>query len=297
MIHRPMVANPVPSFYLYGEPHQAVAEGFIHVEALDDRSRPSEWTIRAHAHADLVQIFVIHAGGGTMQADTRSLHFTAPAVLLVPTGVVHGFSWISDSAGAVVTLAQSYLGELLVRHPEFARIFANPRVIWPNNELFGAMQTHTGALQRELGWSAPGHGAAVEAALLALLVATLRTLSPEGGETQSPRGQQAALVARYRERIGARFRLRESVAAHATALGMSETSLRAACARIAGRSPAAMLDERAMLEARRALLYTNLSIAEVGYALGFADPAYFTRFFTRHAGRSPRGFRQDPASA
>ncbi|WP_277983285.1 helix-turn-helix domain-containing protein [Sphingomonas faeni] len=290
-----MASDRVPSFYLYGEPHRAVAEGFTHVEALDDRSRPSEWTIRAHAHADLVQIFVVHAGGGTMQADTRVLHFNAPALLLVPTGVVHGFSWISDSAGAVVTLAQSYFGELLARHPDFERIFVNPRVIRPNKELFCALQTHTAALQSELGWSVPGHSAAVEAALLALFVATLRALSPEAGETQSPRGQQAALVARYRERIGARFRLRESVASHATALCTSETSLRAACARVAGRSPAAMLDERAMLEARRTLLYTNLSVAEVGYALGFADPAYFTRFFTRHAGRSPRAFRQEPA--
>ena len=46
-----------------------------------------------------------------------------------------------------------------------------------------------------------------------------------------------------------------------------------------------------MLEARRALLYSNLSVAEIGYALGFADPGHFSRFFTRHAGQSPRAFR------
>ena len=47
-----------------------------------------------------------------------------------------------------------------------------------------------------------------------------------------------------------------------------------------------------MLEARRALLYSNLSVAEIGYAVGFADPAYFTRFFTRHEGQSPLRYRQ-----
>jgi AraC family transcriptional activator of pobA len=35
-----------------------------------------------------------------------------------------------------------------------------------------------------------------------------------------------------------------------------------------------------------------LSVAEVGYLIGFSDPAYFTRFFTRHAGVSPRAYRQ-----
>lgn len=282
----------VPSFYLYGEPHRAVAEGFIHVESLDDRSRPSEWTIRPHAHADLVQTFVIATGGGTMQADATVLRFAAPAVLLVPAGVVHGFDWTSDSAGAVVTLAQSYLGQLTGRHPDLGAIFAEPSVLRPDADAIAAMLGQATTLQHELGWSARGHHAAVEASLLALLVAAVRALAPDAVDAHAPRGQQAALVARYRERIGTRFRLRESVAAHAAALHTSETSLRAACARIAGRSPAAMLDERAMLEARRALLYTNLSVAEIGYALGFADPAYFTRFFTRHAGRSPRRYRE-----
>ncbi|MEH3035458.1 MAG: helix-turn-helix domain-containing protein [Sphingomonas adhaesiva] len=68
---------------------------------------------------------------------------------------------------------------------------------------------------------------------------------------------------------------------------------KAACARVAAMSHTALLDERAMLGAKRALLYTNLSVAEVGYALGFADPAYFTRFLTRHAGRSASVFRRD----
>lgn len=31
-----------PYFYLYGEPQRAVTEGFVHIESLDDRSRPSE---------------------------------------------------------------------------------------------------------------------------------------------------------------------------------------------------------------------------------------------------------------
>ncbi|MEH3159588.1 MAG: helix-turn-helix domain-containing protein [Sphingomonas taxi] len=285
----------VPHFYLYGEPHRAATEGFIHVEALDDRSRPSEWTIRAHAHADLVQLFVVAVGGGAMQADERELHFAAPAVLIVPAGVVHGFVWASDSAGMVMTMAQSYLAAMVDRHPDFGRIFAAPRAMQPGGETVAAMRTQLDILQRELGWSARGHHAAIEGALLSLLVTTLRGIAPETIDTRRPQGQQAAMVARYRERIGARFRLRESVAIHATALGVSESSLRAACRRIAGRSPAAMIDERAFLEAQRALLYTNISVAEIGYALGFADPAYFTRFFTRHAGQSPRRFRNAPA--
>lgn len=292
-----MPVAPVPSFYLYGEPHRAVAEGFIHVEQLDDRSRPSEWTIRPHAHADLVQMFLIVSGGGAMQAEDATLRFAAPALLLVPAGVVHGFRWTSESSGSVLTLARTYLKDLVARHPDLSWVFDRSRALAPDDATVARLARGMAALHRELAWSNPGHHAAVEAALLGMLVAALRTL-PAGDAAPAPEpGQHAGLVARFRARIEDRFRLRESVAAHAAALATSETSLRMACARIAGRSPAAMLDDRAMLEARRALLYTDLSIAETGYALGFRDPAYFTRFFTRHAGCSPRRFRRQRATA
>lgn len=287
-----MTGPGVPTFYLYGEPHRAVADGFLHVEQLDDRSRPSEWTIQPHDHADLAQIFVIGGGGGVMRADARALAFRAPAVLIVPAGVVHGFEWTTESAGAVVTLAQSYVGTIVARHAELGAVFASAAALPLDPPAVAAMLAHAEALQRELGWSAIGHHAAVEAGLVGLLVAVLRQLDPAIASPAVAPGQQAGLVARFRERVGARFRLREPVSSHAAALGTSETRLRAACARIAGRSPAAMIDDRAMLEARRALLYTNLSIAEVGFAIGFGDPAYFSRFFTRHAGMSPARYRQ-----
>lgn len=283
----------IPTFYLYGEPHRAVQDGFIHVEQLDDRSRASDWKIKPHAHADLAQLFVVGAGGGTMQADERALSFRAPAVLVVPAGVVHGFSWRNESSGAVVTLSQSYLSQVAERFTDIAAIFVEPRALALEQAAVETMLESAAALQQELGWGAAGHHAAVEAQMLGLLVSVLRQFGSMHASPHATPGQQAALVARYRERISARFRRREAVSRHAEALGTSETSLRAACARIARRSPAAILDERAMLEARRALRYTNLSVAEIGYAIGFGDPAYFSRFFTRHAGCSPRAYRRD----
>lgn len=292
-----METEVVPHFYLYGEPHKAVADGFVHVERLDDRSRPSEWTIRPHAHADLVQLFLIDAGGGAMRAEDDILHFVAPAVLVVPAGVAHGFTWMSDSVGTVMTLASSYLGQLVDRHPDLSSVFARPQAVGSGGDGHAMLDAAMAALTRELGWSTQGHHAAVEAALLGILVATLRMTTPAADRSAPGPGHHAALVARFRSRIERRFRLRDNIAAHAVALGTSETSLRTACARIAASSPAAMLDQRAMLEARRALLYSNLSIAEIGYAIGFADPAYFTRFFTRHAGLSPRRFRLERAAS
>lgn len=286
-----MPTRAVPTFYLYGEPHRAVADGFIHVESLDDRSRPSEWTIRPHAHAGLHHIFCVTSGGGAMQAEAEVFRFAAPALLVVPASVVHGFSWSSESSGSVLTLANGQLLDLAARDPAIGALFAGARVIGLAPAAARAAHGHMATLMRELGWSTIGHHAAVEASLLGLAVLALRGRGAEADMVPVRPGLHAALVARFRERIEHSYRKREPVSAYAAALGVSESALRAACARVAGVSPALMLDERALLEARRLLLYSNMSVAQVAYAIGFADPAYFSRFFSRHVGTSPRRYR------
>ena len=225
-----------------------------------------------------------------MQVEGCALAFEAPCLLVLPAGVVHGFTWKRESRGHVVTAAASYAAELaradtalpgLLRAPGIARMDAA-----------GAKRAEgiVRGLARELGWTSPGHRAAVSSALLSLLVVALRA----GGSCDAvSAGREATVVARLRERIEERFRLREAVAVHAAALGVSPTALRAACARTGAAPPAALLDARALLEAKRQLLYTRAGIAEIAWSLGFADAAYFSRFFRRHAGRSPHAYRLD----
>jgi AraC family transcriptional activator of pobA len=289
------IDSAVPTFYLYGEPRRMVEERFVHVEALVDRTRPSEWTIRPHTHPELNHIFHVSTGGGAVVTDDGPLPFTAPCLLLVPAGAVHGFRWDLESAGSVVTLAASYLQDFARRDTSLDTLFDTISVVPCDAAADDLVAPMLRALGQELGWAAPGHRAAADAGLLALLVVALRLKAPRHEGRSMPPSPQAALVARLRHLIDERFRLREPVGVFAASLGVSPRRLRDACARVARMSPGAMLDQRAMLEAQRSLLYGNLSVGEVGYALGFSDPAYFTRFFTRHAGRSPAAFRRRAA--
>ena len=282
--------SAIPSFYLYGEPQRAVREGFVHVESLDDRSRPSEWTIQPHLHRDLNHVILIGEGGGTMRAEGVACAFDSPALLLIPAGVVHGFEWHSESRGWVITLADAYVTQLAERDRDLGRLFLHAQAVALDGDDRGVIERSVSQMLRELGWIGPAQRSAVEAEVLAILVRALRRAQVARLEGDAP-GRQALVVAQLRERIEARFRARESVAAQAAALGVSETALRLACARVGGLSPSAMLDERTMLEARRLLLYTDMSVNEIAWSVGFEDPAYFSRFFTRHAGQSPRRFR------
>jgi AraC family transcriptional regulator, transcriptional activator of pobA len=79
---------------------------------------------------------------------------------------------------------------------------------------------------------------------------------------------------------------------YATKIGISTAHLNAVCREFIQRSALDLIHARIMLEAKRNLVYTSLTIKTVAEMLGFADPAYFTRFFKRQVGLSPKEFRQ-----
>jgi AraC family transcriptional activator of pobA len=85
--------------------------------------------------------------------------------------------------------------------------------------------------------------------------------------------------------------MHEPVSDYASRLGITAAHLNALCRQAAGKSALALIHERMILEAKRNLVYTSMTIAVVADTIGFADPAYFTRFFRREVGMSPKEFR------
>lgn len=282
-------AQAIPSFFLYGEAPRTVGDRFLHVESLDDRSRPSNWNIRPHSHANLSHLFFISDGGGRMQADDLTLQFQSPCLLLVPARRVHAFAFEAETQGMVLTIADGYRQEITRRDPDLARLFSAPD--WIRIESPERFARHFGELQRELSWQAPGHRAAVEGLLISMLVAGLRLHHAATAQLPSELGAQASLVACFRGLVEEHFRSELDIPAYARLLSATPKRLRSACLKIAAQTPLSIVQDRKLLEAKRLMLYSNMTVAEIGYYLGFADPAYFSRFFKNLCGVSARSFR------
>ena len=98
-------------------------------------------------------------------------------------------------------------------------------------------------------------------------------------------------VERFRALLERRLATEHRVAAYARDVGLSPGHLSALCRRELGKSAGACVRERLALEAKRLLLHTDMTAAQVADRLGFADPAYFARFFRREAGSPPSAYR------
>ncbi|WP_216332188.1 helix-turn-helix transcriptional regulator [Agrobacterium deltaense] len=79
---------------------------------------------------------------------------------------------------------------------------------------------------------------------------------------------------------------------YAGQLGVNRERLGFAVRKATGLSPQAYIHRELLSEARDLLLNSSLQVAEIAFRLGFQDPGYFNRFFTRNEGTSPGRFRR-----
>jgi AraC-like DNA-binding protein len=82
-----------------------------------------------------------------------------------------------------------------------------------------------------------------------------------------------------------------TVAEYAALLHITPKALNKRITRYSNTTPNDVIKNRIILEAKRLLVHTNLSVKEIGYKLGYDDASYFVRFFTKQADTSPNSFR------
>ena len=93
------------------------------------------------------------------------------------------------------------------------------------------------------------------------------------------------------------FRSEHSVNFYAQLLHKSPKTLSNIFALYNDKTPVQIIQHRIMIEAKRLLYYTDKSVKQITYELGFEDPAYFTNFFKRHTAMSPVEFRTNKEKA
>lgn len=286
-------APPIPRYYLYGDQGPDVEMDFLHIEPILDRSGPNDWTIRPHAHPDHGQVMMLTAGGGEIRIEDRSHVLHPPCVVVLPPGVVHAIRFEAATDGHVVTAAHAFLQAAAATDPRLFEAATRPAV-YPiagtGVDLTACSETFRW-LHREFVWSAPGRHAAIQALFTRVLVIALRlSIAHDRPEAATP-DRDHDLLMRYRSLLEVHFRTERALGFYAGALAVTPARLNAACRSRSGRTASELLYERLIIEAKRYLVYTEHSVAQVGHMIGFEDPAYFNRFFSQRVGLSPGAFR------
>jgi AraC family transcriptional activator of pobA len=280
----------VPKVRLYVERSDHQQNWLVNVGHVTDRGR---WRTEPHAHPKYGQVIFVRHGKGVMNLEGSSVPFCGPCALLLPTECVHGLDYEVDVDRWVVTIEVSYLAQINSKVQEFIRLWALPRVIPLDYAADAEREFHSliRRIEDEITSNAVGHIAGTEALLTILLLMLVRGLPLEQHRLDGASSHDIRLAERFRELIEQHYRENLQLQDYASLMAVSLVQLRSACASATGQSPTKLIHARLITEAKRNLIFGDLSVEQIAFSLGFTDAAYFTRFFRKEVGQAPSQFR------
>ena len=272
-------------------PHRAAFVATLIEAAFAERA----WSTRTLETSRCYRAYFIRRGPGAWRGpDGASLEAKGPMILWLPFAAAGEFRLAAGGEGVALLASEDLVSRTvgdnaLAAHlrPLIERTLVAPL---PSGAALAEIDILFGSLAQEA--RSPGPGALVISALyLGLVIMHVwRACGPR--QESEAAGLGAPTAQRFRQLVELHYRDNLGVDDFALRLGVTRAHLHNACLRTLGRPPQQLVLERLFLEARLRLRDTAQSIEQVGYRLGFRDPAYFNRFFRRQSGMSPGAYRK-----
>lgn len=285
----------IPRFFLYGEESDSDDSEFVHIETIAARSAERGWKIKPHRHGKLFQLLLISGGAAEIVLDNRKLTVTGESAVIIPAGVVHGFVFLPQTQGYVLSIAEPLIHQSAASKVSgyFNAVLDAPRIIAFSGQTdFNAqIQTYCNLLSLESDTRYAGKRHAVEWLAKMILLSIYREIEYSEAEEVASQKLHSSYY-RFQQLVEKHYRQQWGVAKYAEQLQVSVSTLNRLCQKAKGMGAKQIISERLFVEAKRSLLYTQINVDQVAYNLGFEDPAYFSRFFKRKSGLSPKAFRE-----
>ena len=290
-------SRSIPSYELYGDFLAGSYVDPVHHETIKERSSQHDWTIRLHRHRRMFQIFVFRTPGVSLRLGEVEHTTSEPVILVVPPGLAHGFRFSEDIAGDVLSIQMDALDdETLERVDQFSHAASGilTRDDTAHFDSVDALMRQLRSVYRTVGPERTGLLRSIVHLMVLYLAAELRGRSSTGPLNRSsqltPHEMQAD---RFCTLVEANFATHCTVSEYADMIGVSAPHLTRVCKRVLGMPPNELVRQRRIVEAKRLLEYTRLSVSDIAHRSGFRDAAFFSRTFKASAGRTPQEFRRE----
>lgn len=261
----------IPSFGLFGEPNSPSIS--VHCEDFRHRASQNNWTISAHRHQQMVQLFYMAQGQADVALDGTSYDLGPGQFIWVPARVVHQLQFTKGSRGSVVSITAAVAN-------------AAPRTL--NGIHHGRASDDLVAL---IGWIERAQRRRTQHQLPKLVGLAQALLSEVADSNAASAPHNSALIRQFEDLVADKLGAARTASAYAQELGISRGHLARLCRDQLGTTASAYIESAVMAEACRLLTFTRQSAVQIGERLGYADPAYFSRRFKKVIGQTAGDYR------
>jgi AraC-like DNA-binding protein len=236
------------------------------------------------------QMFFITEGTGTHWVDGEETRIRGPWVMLLAKGRTHLYLPDVEAEGWLFDFDEAFLdGDAAWMFSHFVALSNLPL---PKDGLFqqacdlARLMWDVGKIRTDESLPALRH---LMSAFIHLLEPRMRGAATRN---QPHRTSDLQLFQGFLRHLDASFAVEKDVDFYAHQLRCTPRRLGAACRVILGKTPQHLISERCMLEAKRLLAHSDMSVQQIAAGLGCEDQSNFTKAFRKATGETPSAYRK-----
>lgn len=281
------VKQSIPLHYLSEETSKGV---FLHRIDQLDAGKVAGMEVHRDNHCNF---FFQERGDSRFMVDFREVSLTGCGVFCILPGQVHTPLSVENASGWLLAIDLISLGDT---YREVFEAYAAEGLPVKLNELQSAQLASSLRLLSEFSAraeSTPFHQPVLDSMLqvcLGLFAAFIQDCTKQENIGNS---RPALITREFKSLLAKNFRTIKSPSEYAQLLNISPSYLTEIVKVSTGFPVSHWIHREVMMEARRLLYFTDLSVKEIAFSLGYEDHTYFSRLFKKVITVSPGQFRSE----
>jgi AraC family transcriptional regulator, transcriptional activator of pobA len=270
-------------------------DAHFHINRLEDMPPLPPSIVTPHKHR-FYELFLVCEGTATHVVDYQEYTLTKNTFFFISQGQLHFWATTNreNIRGYRLMFTEDFFqmnqtdNQFLFELIHLDNIYQNPLIsVSPelNSFIFTYFELILQEFERENTYDK-----ALQSLLYLLLSEVHRLLkSPLPSESTK---HQAVVFKQFTLLLETHFTKKWSASDYADALFMSVRHLNRIIQSITNQSLTQVIQNRTVLEAKRLLTFSDLTISQIAEQLSFEDAAYFARYFRKETQQSPSDFRE-----
>ncbi|GGI23369.1 MULTISPECIES: AraC family transcriptional regulator [Pedobacter] len=240
-----------------------------------------------HKHNSYFEIIYLSKGSGFHYIDSQRYEVVPNSVFFVRKEQIHYWELASEPEGYVVIIKKRLIDQSIDKEIK-SLLYQLSKTAVLHIKQTGSINKLFEILIDEGTIEDNSSNALIEGLLKALLA---KILSEGEHPYTNNRIIEKGLYHNFRELLSQEKTLKNSVAYYAGKLNTSPQNLNLACKKEINSSASTVLSEFIINEAKRLLIYTDNTVAEIAFILSFNDPSHFIKYFKRFTTITPQNYR------
>ena len=266
----------------------------FYVRRFSNHVKENEFIEKPHGH-NFYLILIITQGSGTHTIDFLEYDVFPGAMFIVSPGQIHQWNLSKEVDGFILFFTKEFFlhdfdTEKLTRFPFFNSTFSSPFFTLNPLEQKEIVSTYQLILKEYKNRTL--HYEEMIRIFLNAMFIKLTRLYPQQNKDYPKFGYDLILLNKYEALVDKYYTLHRPISCYSEKLNITVRQLSYLCKKTVGKNPSEILTDRIILEAKRLIIHSDLSITSIAEVLNYNDSSYFIRLFKKTTRQTPEQFRQ-----